>query len=943
MKIIFLLLLLALCNRFIFAQNVDYNMRITRFFGSNCGGEPGNEEHTWKGWTRDNLSTAETYSGCRQINRNGSATLTGSFAARSRTNTTANTLYARIDAWEDDNGSRCQFRTGFWVNDDDCHAERTCNYSITNPVEYQWTSRTSNCGTGDYNMDVFYQYRYTTTSLSAATEYTATSLSPGGTRPFWGSRGSWGYVGSDCATSGTIGNNQTSSFSTTVSCKRQVTFRWRVSSETNYDWLEIWVNGTRRDRISGNTAWATRTINLDVGSNVVEWRYTKDGSISSNLDRGFVDQISFLDANSVVAGSISGNQTLCAGGNPSLLNSTANAQGYSNTLNYQWQRSTNGTTWSNISSATAATYDPPATSQRYFYRRRVQDQCGNTNYTNTLTVNINPRPIGSLQAPPSSICPGDNAVITFVGNVGTGPYNITYGGSSINGINSGSTFNVAPTATANYQLTALTDANGCVANSAGLGSAITVVVNTPSTAPTIAAVNGMQCPNTTVALTASGGTPGTGSTVHWYTGPNGTGTAIGTGNTIAVAPNTTTRYYARREGLCNNTNDDDEEISIRDFAYAALGATASTGYCTDNSGWNHFYNASGEIVFSLQGDLTGATSTPTVTITNNGTHYQRTVGAVGICTNGWSAGEEQFELPRSWNVDFNGTLNPPYTVRYYHPSNERTNLESAAQAYIAANPACGYTYKYPSPNGFFWFKNVGSAYTPPLFDQPTKLVGSGTGNANGVHYTEIPGITSFSGGSGGIVLVSDPSLPVELTSFDAWNEGATNSLRWVTQTELNNDRFEIERSADGQSFETIAVVKGAGNSLTELTYFAEDKAPLMGVNYYRLRQVDTDGTTSYSNIVAVEVSSQMGEARFFPNPTTGRLTYQFNAEQEETLTLEVTDVLGRTVGEWMHQTQIGINTKVLDLTSLTAGTYQVTVSNQQGVILQTQRIVKSMP
>ena len=945
MKHLFTVLFALWSTVVLLAQNLNYESRITRFYGDDCGNDPGirtREEHTWYGFIRDNLSPTETGSGCVTHDDNAPSAITGTWATRNRTNTTATVLYGRIDAWEDDRGNRCAFDTdnNFLTNDDDCRNQATCTYFLTGASEYLWNTNSRVCGGNNYNMTVYYRYRYHTISLNAATENTTETFTGGGTRPFWGSVGNWSNIGGDCAASGTIGHNETSSFSTTVTCKSQVRFRWRGSSQANGDYLEIWVNGVRRDRISGNTNWTTRAINLDFGTNVVEWRYDKNGNTVAGLDRGFIDNIEFIDATSLQPGGITGDQDICAGGNPGLLSSTSVARSYSPAaINYQWQRSINNLTWSNISGATGLTYDPPANAtQRYYYRRRATDGCGVVGYTNTIQVNINALPNGNL-ANTGAICPGNNTNLIFNATAGTGPFNVTYTGGTSTGLSSGGTIAVSPSTTTNYQLFFISDANGCTRNT-GLGSSTTVNVNTNSTAPTIASVSNVLCPNTALTLSASGGTAGTGSAVRWYSGPNGSGTALGVGNSITVSPSASSRYYARREGTCNTTNDDDEEVTVRNFAYTPVGVTTAVDYCTDDQGWHHFYTATDDIIFSMRGDLSGAAIDPIVSVTNNGSFYQATLGAVGACVNGWSPGEEQFELPRSWNVNFTGTLNPPYDVRYYFPASEKTTLENAANAFMAANPTCGYTYKYPFPNGFYWFKNLGAAYVPPLFDQPTKLTGASSGSINGINYSELPGVTSFSGGSGGIILSPDPALPVELSQFTAWNAGAKNTLQWVTQSELNNDRFEVERSADGHSFERIGTVKGAGTSVVPLTYFWNDETPLIGVNYYRLRQVDDDGTTSFSNVVAVLVEGKMGEARFFPNPVQGSLTYQFNAQQNKQLTLRMTDVLGRVLQDWTYNTQIGINTEVLDLSAFAAGTYSITVYNEQGEVLHTERIVK---
>jgi hypothetical protein len=90
-------------------------------------------------------------------------------------------------------------------------------------------------------------------------------------------------------------------------------------------------------------------------------------------------------------------------------------------------------------------------------------------------------------------------------------------------------------------------------------------VNLESTAPTtIAADVNDVCTGQTINLTASGGVSGTGAEIFWYDGPNGTGNMLGTGSGISVTPSTTTTYYARREGVCNNTADASLTITVGD-------------------------------------------------------------------------------------------------------------------------------------------------------------------------------------------------------------------------------------------------------------------------------------------------------------------------------------------------------------------------------------------
>lgn len=96
------------------------------------------------------------------------------------------------------------------------------------------------------------------------------------------------------------------------------------------------------------------------------------------------------------------------------------------------------------------------------------------------------------------------------------------------------------------------------------------------------------------------------------------------------------------------------------------------------------------------------------------------------------------------------------------------------------------------------------------------------------------------------------ALPVSLTYFVGSIHTASILLSFSTATERNNSHFEIERSADGRVFATIGRVAGAGTSTRAHEYAFEDKAPRKGVNYYRLRQVDFDGSAHLSQVIAVQ-------------------------------------------------------------------------------------------
>jgi hypothetical protein len=94
-------------------------------------------------------------------------------------------------------------------------------------------------------------------------------------------------------------------------------------------------------------------------------------------------------------------------------------------------------------------------------------------------------------------------------------------------------------------------------------------------------------------------------------------------------------------------------------------------------------------------------------------------------------------------------------------------------------------------------------------------------------------------------------LPVELISFEAKAMDNHNLLTWTTASEINNDHFVIEKSSDGISFLEIGTERGMGNSTVAHEYFFRDFEIENGTTFYRLKQVDFDGTDNYSSIATV--------------------------------------------------------------------------------------------
>ncbi|MBW8048756.1 MAG: T9SS type A sorting domain-containing protein [Cytophagales bacterium] len=179
-------------------------------------------------------------------------------------------------------------------------------------------------------------------------------------------------------------------------------------------------------------------------------------------------------------------------------------------------------------------------------------------------------------------------------------------------------------------------------------------------------------------------------------------------------------------------------------------------------------------------------------------------------------------------------------------------------------------------------------------------------------------------------LNKDVVLPIELLSFS----GSTINpnavlLTWETNTETNNDYFTIERSNNSAAFESIAEIKGAGNSNTKQHYTYRDENPLYGISYYRLKQTDFDGNFSYSQIVSVTLTNESFELiNVKPNPTEAIAVISYNSNATGIVILKIYKLNGEVMLNNPFETTQGINEIVINVSSYQKGMYFIALENE---------------
>ncbi|MGI4734105.1 MAG: discoidin domain-containing protein [Janthinobacterium lividum] len=167
-------------------------------------------------------------------------------------------------------------------------------------------------------------------------------------------------------------------------------------------------------------------------------------------------------------------------------------------------------------------------------------------------------------------------------------------------------------------------------------------------------------------------------------------------------------------------------------------------------------------------------------------------------------------------------------------------------------------------------------------------------------------------------------LPVTLSSFRAAAQGPGVRLNWATASEQHNAGFEVQRSADGADFTPLAFVKGAGTTPAAHAYQYLDAAPLRTTSYYRLQQLDTDGTFAYSPVVVMQALPTLVPLSFYPNPTADRATVA------EEISLAGADrwYLTNSLGQVIHAEALSNDSTPglsVDLQPYPAGSYVLTV------------------
>lgn len=180
-------------------------------------------------------------------------------------------------------------------------------------------------------------------------------------------------------------------------------------------------------------------------------------------------------------------------------------------------------------------------------------------------------------------------------------------------------------------------------------------------------------------------------------------------------------------------------------------------------------------------------------------------------------------------------------------------------------------------------------------------------------------------------------LPVELTSFTAESVELDAKLDWSTATEVNNEKFVIERSFGGKDFMEIATVSGAGNSTSPQHYNFVDEGVgyVTGKAYYRLKQVDYDGTFTYSDVRSVSFDNNSAIS-IYPTISTDAVNVEIkDLDSQNSVECKLVDQLGQV----LKRMELSSN-GTIDISTLPPAIYYLQIKDQRGTVDLVEKITK---
>nr|MBP6687185.1 T9SS type A sorting domain-containing protein [Lacibacter sp.] len=470
-----------------------------------------------------------------------------------------------------------------------------------------------------------------------------------------------------------------------------------------------------------------------------------------------------------------------------------------------------------------------------------------------------------------------------------------------------------------------------------ISTAATITASCFTTAPVI---NTDIQGNLTAGATTVSGTSSepTGTTIRFYNGSNvlqGSTTVLANGTwsvTVAALVNATSYYATAQNGSCS--------VSANSSSATARAATTvcpviTGSYTEGNTSVSGSITGpfTGTVYLYQDGGLIGSVSLTaqsawTITVLASNPLY-----AGGVLTVGAQA----------TNSTLNTACGSTATVSCSVPV---TPMISPASSVISVGQSVTYTVSNTESGVLYIVEDAssGSSYATSEFGNGgSETFTTQTFTSPGIYDVEI--VADKLSGSGCISVATasitvSSTLPVQLLSFNGRMQSNAAILNWRTATEINSSHFIIERSTNGTDFIAAGNVTASGNTSIETAYTFTDAAVTGGINYYRIKIIDLDGTWSYSLVIKLYAGNNREKLIASPNPFQRILNIQFTVQQRGEAYIRMFDQHGRIVYTATRTLATGTNAIGLtNLPELPAGVYLLEV--RSGSIKATHQLIKN--
>jgi hypothetical protein len=172
------------------------------------------------------------------------------------------------------------------------------------------------------------------------------------------------------------------------------------------------------------------------------------------------------------------------------------------------------------------------------------------------------------------------------------------------------------------------------------------------------------------------------------------------------------------------------------------------------------------------------------------------------------------------------------------------------------------------------------------------------------------------------------TLPVYFTDFKVNEENNTAQVNWSVANVINHSHFEIERSTDGRYFEKIYTeIQTLANGASQSFSFNDRSLPAATVIYYRIKHLSVNGESHYSEIKSIKPAVKKSEITIYPNPAKEMLSIDYTSAETNSITLAVSDGLGRIIFTEQRTVLTGKNILTIELNKLSKGNYTLSVYN----------------